>query len=62
MGHFYSPFLVPVNPIKVTPPICVTCKAALNPYASKNRQTKTWNCNFCSAANQLTSEIGNNAV
>lgn len=62
MGHFYSPFIVPLNPIKVSPPICSTCKAALNPYASKNRQTRTWNCNFCGAVNPLTAEIGNAAV
>ena len=47
MGHFYSPLIVPVNPIKITPPICNKCKAALNPYSPRNRQMRTWNCSFC---------------
>jgi len=55
MGHFYSPFIAQVNPIKIAPPICNKCKAALNPHAAKNRQTKAWNCNFCDASNILTS-------
>lgn len=62
MGHFYSPFIVPVSPIKITPPICTGCRAALNPFSVRNRQSRVWTCNFCSAGNQLTSEIGNNAV
>lgn len=49
LGHFYSPFLVETNPIKITPPLCNKCRAAINPFASRNRQARVWSCTFCSA-------------
>ena len=62
MGHFYSPFLVKTNPIKINPPICTKCGGALNTFSVRNRQSRQWTCNFCNNSNQITSEIGNNAV
>jgi hypothetical protein len=54
MGHFYSPFMVQTDPIRVTAPICTKCKGALNPFSPRNRQTRSWTCIYCNTGNQLT--------
>lgn len=54
MGHFYSPFIVQTDPIRVTAPICTKCKGALNPFSPRNRQTRSWTCIYCNTGNQLS--------
>jgi hypothetical protein len=62
LGYFYSPFLADAQPVRASPAFCTKCKASISAYSSKNKNTKTWVCAFCSTSNQLTVDIGLQSV
>ena len=58
LGYFYSPFLPGLQPIKANPSYCAKCRACINSYSQKNKNTKTWSCPFCLTSNPLLLDIG----
>lgn len=62
LGYFHSPFLADTTPLKASPVYCAKCRAALNPFSTKNRNTKTWVCNFCLTTNPLPYDVGTSQV
>ena len=58
LGYFYSPFLPEAQAIKASPLLCAKCKASINSWSNKNRNTKTWTCNFCLTNNPMMQDIG----
>jgi hypothetical protein len=62
LGYFFSPFLPDPPLIRANPLYCAKCRATINCYSQKNKNTKTWVCNFCLTTNPLTVDIGNSQV
>jgi len=62
LGYFYSPFLADPPTIRANPSFCAKCRASINSFSQKNKNTKTWICNFCLTSNPLTVDIGNEEV
>ena len=58
LGYFFSPFLPDAPTIKANPSLCAKCRASINPFAQKNKNTKTWTCSFCMTSNPLIVDIG----
>ncbi len=62
LGIFYSPFLVANNPIKSSPAFCSKCHSSICNTSIRNRQSRQWQCNFCSSSNPYLAEIGTSPV
>jgi hypothetical protein len=62
LAYFYSPFLADAQTVRASPAYCNKCKASISSYSTKNKNTKTWVCIFCSTTNPLTLDIGQHSV
>jgi len=58
LGYFYSPFIAEAQTIKANPVLCAKCRASINVFSAKNKNTKTWVCPFCLTNNPLTVDLG----
>ena len=58
LSYFYSPFKATPQPMKASPAICKTCKASINCFSNKNRNSRLFTCNFCGASNNYLVDIG----